>query len=54
VALEHIDPLTYLQENPDAIGEMINYSSETPVIGKYVLGFFESFLMKLKTAVGSQ
>jgi hypothetical protein len=48
--LDHIDALQYIKENPNAISEMINFSKETLVMGKYVLAFFESILRKLWTS----
>lgn len=54
VALEHIDAIQFMKDNSNIIREMISYSSETPVAGKYVLTFFEQFLRKLMTAVGSK
>lgn len=30
------------------MAEMINLSTETPVLGKFVLAFFEALLIKLK------
>jgi len=51
LALEYIDPIGYLNENPGAIREMIEFSTETLVVGKYVLNFFEALMRKLFTAV---
>ena len=50
LALDHIDALQYIKENPTVIKEMIYFSKETQVLGKYVLAFFESFLRKLWTS----
>ena len=36
--------------NPGIVAEMIGLSTETPVLGKYVLGFFEELLLKLLLA----
>ena len=52
IALDYLDPVQYLQENENAVEEMIGYSSETLVIGKYVLVFFEALLRKLWYAAG--
>ena len=52
LALEHIDILKYLQDQPNAIREMIVHASEEILIGKYVLSFFEALLRKLWYTVG--
>jgi hypothetical protein len=49
LALDHINVQQYLKENPEAIKEMIHFSKEIQVMGKYVLAFFESYLRKLWT-----
>ena len=51
LALDYVNGVDYLQENKDLIGEMIALSTETLVIGKYVLTFFEALLRKLYFAV---
>lgn len=52
LALDNIDPVQYFEQNPQIVKEMLLYSTETLVMGKYVLGFFEAFLKKLWGAVG--
>lgn len=47
LALSHLSAVQFVEENSEAIPEMIELSSETPVIGKYVLTFFEALLQKL-------
>jgi len=44
LALSHLSAVRFVEENSEAIPEMIELSSETPVIGKYVLSFFEALL----------
>ena len=54
LALEYTDIRSYHKENPDAITEMISHTSEAPVIGKYVMSYFEGYLNKLWRAVGEK
>lgn len=54
LALNYIDPQEYLKNNKYAIQEMINLASETVVIGKYALNYFEEFLRKLWQSVGGK
>lgn len=51
LALEYTDVKLYLKENPHAIAEMIMHTSETAVVGRPVLNYFEAFLKKLWLAV---
>lgn len=53
VALDHIDAVQFLKDNQTIVKEMISYSTETVVCGKYVLTFFENILRKLMTAMSS-
>lgn len=53
VALEHIDSVQFLKDNSTIVKEMIYYSTETVVCGKYVLTFFEQFLRKLMNVMSS-
>ena len=47
LALDHFSAIPFVEENKDAIQEMIELSCETPVLGKYVLSFFEALMRKL-------
>lgn len=51
LAMEYVDVKQFLSQHPDAIAEMIAHTSETAVVGKHVLTYFEAFLKKLWAAV---
>ena len=53
LALPHMDAQQFVKDNKGVMAEMIGLSTETPVLGKFVLAFFEALLIKLKVAGGA-
>lgn len=46
--IDYVDPFTYIEENPNAIKEIMESTVEAVTTGKYVVNFFETLLKKAK------
>eukprot|EP00347_Sterkiella_histriomuscorum_P008658 403344256 len=46
IIIDYVDPFTYLSENPYAVREIMESTTEAVTTGKYVINFFETLLKK--------
>lgn len=51
MAIDYIDPFKYLQENPNIMKEIMESTTETITLGKYVVNCFESLLKSAKSKI---
>lgn len=54
IIIDYIDPIKFLEENPNIMKEIIESSIDTINIGKYVLNFLETLLRITKTKLSEK
>lgn len=48
MAIEYIDPYKYIEENPQLVREIMESTTDTITLGKYVINCLESLLKQAK------